>query len=320
MAEKSALATEETPTTRKTSWFKRVSRSKILILMCMPAIIFFIVFSYCPMPGAYIAFTNFNYAKGIFGSQFVGMKNFLFLIKSGQLWLLTRNTFLYNLAFIILGNIVQIALAVMVNEVRLKWFKKVTQTIMFLPYFISVVLVGVIAFNILNYDTGWLNSLIESTGGNPIKIYQMAGVWPLIIIIFQLWQSTGYGSIVYFAAIMGIDNEMFEAAAVDGASSWQRIRYIILPSLRPTFVILLLYALGGILKGNFGLFWNLIGNNSALFKTTDIIETSVYRMMMAQNNFSSSTAVGLYQSLFGFVLIMVVNWLVRRLNPDYALF
>jgi len=139
-------------------------------------------------------------------------------------------------------------------------------------------------------------------------------------VLFHLWQSTGYGSIVYFAAIMGIDNTMFEASAIDGASAWQRIRFIILPSLKPTFIILLLFSLGGIMRGNFGLFWNLIGNNSALFSSTDIIETSVYRMIMSQNNFTASTAVGLYQSLFGFALVLLCNWIVRRINPDYALF
>ncbi len=308
------------PTRRSKSLLRSVMDSKVLILMCVPAIAFFVVFSYMPLPGAWIAFTNFNYRDGIFGSPFVGLRNFEFLIKSGQLWLLTRNTILYNIAFIVLGNVLQISLAVMLNEIRMRYFKKVAQTIMFLPYFISVVLIGVIAFNLFNYDTGALNSLIVATGGDPIKIYSMAGLWPFIIVAVQMWQSTGYGSIVYFAAIMGIDKTLFEAAAIDGASAWKRIRYIILPSLKPTFIILLLFSLGGIMHGNFGLFWNLIGNNAGLYQTTDIIETAVYRMVMTQNNFTTSTAVGLYQSIFGFTLVMTVNWIVRRLNKDYALF
>ncbi|MGJ6980422.1 ABC transporter permease [Aestuariimicrobium soli] len=302
------------------SFWKGMRHSKTLLLMCLPAILFFLVFAYGPMPGAYIAFTNFNYRDGIFGSPFVGMRNFEFLIKSGQLWLLTKNTVLYNLAFIVIGNVLQIALALMLNEIRSKYFKKVSQTLMFLPYFVSVVLIGVIAFNLLNYDTGAVNALVKATGGDPIKIYSQAGLWPFIIILAHLWQSTGYGSIVYFAAIMGLDSSMFEAAAIDGASAWQRIRYIILPSLKPTFVILLLFSLGGIMRGNFGLFWNLVGNNAQLYQTTDIIETSVYRMLTSQNNFTTSTAVGLYQSLFGFLLVMTVNWIVRRINADYALF
>lgn len=294
--------------------------NKTLLLMCLPAMLFFLVFSYCPLPGVYIAFTNYNFRDGIFGSPFVGFKNFEFLITSGQLWMLTKNTVLYNLAFILLGNVLQITIAVMLNEIRNKWFRKVSQTLMFLPYFISVVLIGVIAFNILNYDTGVLNTLIRDTGGDPVKIYSMAGIWPFIILICQLWQQTGYGSVVYFAAICGIDSSMIEAAEVDGATSWQRIRYIILPNLKATFITLLLFALGGIMRGNFGLFWNLVGINSQLFATTDIIETFVYRSMTAQNNFSTSSAVGLYQSLFGFALVMFSNWLVRKIDSDYALF
>lgn len=311
--------TQTYKTPRKPMW-NILKDSRTLLLMCLPAILFFVVFSYCPLPGIYIAFTNYNFRDGIFNSPFVGLKNFQFLIKSGQLWHLTKNTLLYNLAFILIGNFFQITLAIMLNEIRCKWFKKVSQTIMFLPYFISVVLVGAIAFNILNYDTGALNTLIKKLGGAPLKIYSNAGVWPIIIVLCQLWQSTGYGSVVYFASICGIDSSMIEAAEVDGANSWQRIRYIILPSLKPTFVILLLFALGGIMKGNFGLFWNLVGNNSQLFQTTDIIETAVYRMMMSQNNFATSSAVGLYQSVFGFVLVMLSNWLVKRIDSDYALF
>jgi putative aldouronate transport system permease protein len=305
---------------RQKSLLRQVADSKILLLMCVPAIAFFIVFNYMPLPGAWIAFTNFNYREGIFGSPFVGFKNFEFLIKSGQLWQLTRNTILYNLAFIVLGNILQIAIAIMLNEIRSAFFKKISQAAMFLPFFISAVLVGVIAFNLLNYDTGALNALIKQTGGDPIKIYSVAGAWPLIIILVHLWQSTGYGSIVYFAAIMGIDRSLYEAAAIDGASAWQRIRYVTLPSLKPTFIILVLFSLGSIMHGNFGLFWNLIGNNASLFPTTDIIETSVYRMVLSQNNFTTSTAVGLYQSLFGFALVMGANWVVRRINKEYALF
>lgn len=302
------------------SFCRKVRNNRTLLLMCLPAVAFFIVFNYCPLPGVYIAFTNYNFRDGIFGSPFVGLKNFEFLIKSGQLSLLTRNTILYNLVFILLGNVLQITLAIMLNEINSRWFRKVSQTIMFLPYFISVVLIGAIMFNILNYDTGALNTLLRETGGNPVKIYSMAGIWPFIVVFCQMWQQTGYGSVVYFAAICGIEAGIVEAAQVDGANSWQKIRYIILPSLKPTFIILLLFALGGIMKGNFGLFWNLVGANSQLFPTTDIIETAVYRMMMSQNNFSTSSAVGLYQSLFGFALVMFSNWVVKKIDPDYALF
>ena len=306
---------------RKKTFWEKVRDNKTLLLMCLPAIAFFIIFAYCPMPGAYIAFTDFNYKSGIFGSKFVGFDNFKFLIQSGSLWQLTRNTILYNIAFIVLGNMLQIFVAILLNEVKNKLFKKVAQTIMFLPYFISAVLVGLLAFNVLNYDFGFMNSVIKFFGGDPLKVYSMPNAWPIILVLVNLWQQTGYGSIVYFASICGIDSSIMEAAEVDGANIIQRIRYIILPSLKPTAIILFLFAIGGIMKGNFGLFYNLVGSsNSMLFPTTDIIETYVYRTLMNNFNFANSAAVGLYQSIFGFILVMACNWIVKKIDEEYALF
>jgi putative aldouronate transport system permease protein len=273
------------------------------------------------MPGVYIAFTNFNYQQGIFHSHFIGFENFRFLLESGKLWMLTRNTILYNFAFILLGNVIQVFVAVLLSEVNSKSFKKLSQSAMFLPYFISAVMVGLIAFNILNYNYGFLNTIIKTFGADPVKIYSMPKVWPLIIILVNLWQSTGYGSVVYFASICGIDSSMIEAAKIDGTNTLQKIHYIILPSLKSTVVILFLFALGGIMKGNFGLFYNLVGpTNSNLFPYTDIIETFVYRALINQFNFSYSAAVGLYQSIFGFIIVLFSNWLVRRFDSESALF
>ena len=288
--------------------------------MCVPAIVFFFVFSYMPMPGAYIAFTNFQYNKGIWASPFVGLQNFQFLFMSGQLGLLLRNTILYNLAFIVLGNVLQLTFSILLNEVQSKRYKKVTQSMMFLPYFISDVLVSLLVYNLLNYDYGFISNLVRALGGEMPKVYQMAGAWPIIIVLVNLWKGTGYGTVVYFAAITGMDSSMLEAAQIDGANGFQRIRYIILPTLKPTVVILFLFAIGGILKGNFGLFYNLVGNNSMLFNTTDIIETYVYRSMMNSFNFSQSSAVGLFQSVVGFFIVIGANAFVKKLDPDYALF
>lgn len=288
--------------------------------MCLPAILFFLAFSYAPLPGTYIAFTKFNYAKGIFGSPFIGWKNFQFLFQSGQLTLLLKNTVLYNLAFILLGNFFQLTFAILLNEVKSKAFKKLTQSMMFLPYFISAVLVSLLVYNMINYDYGFISALVRASGGTMPKLYSQAKAWPFIIVLVNLWQSTGYGTVVYFAAITGIDESMLEAARVDGANGFQRIRHIILPSLKPTVIILLLFAVGGIIKGNFGLFYNLVGNNSVLFKTTDIIETYVYRALMNSFNFSQGSAVGLFQSVVGFVIVMIVNGIVRHIEPDYSLF
>ena len=305
---------------RKPSLWHVIAQNKTLLLMCVPAIVFFFVFSYMPMPGAYIAFTNFQYNKGIWASPFVGLQNFQFLFMSGQLGLLLRNTILYNLAFIVLGNVLQLTFAILLNEVQSKRYKKVTQSMMFLPYFISDVLVSLLVYNLLNYDYGFISNLVRALGGEMPKVYQMAGAWPIIIVLVNLWKGTGYGTVVYFAAITGMDSSMLEAVQIDGANGFQRIRYIILPTLKPTVVILFLFAIGGILKGNFGLFYNLVGNNSMLFNTTDIIETYVYRSMMNSFNFSQSSAVGLFQSVVGFFIVIGANAFVKKLDPDYALF
>jgi len=300
---------------------RRLLNNKTLLLMCLPAIIFFIIFAYLPMPGLYLAFIQYNYSDGIFRSPFVAFDNFRFLVMNGDLWRLTFNTVAYNIVFILLGNMLQIFVAVLLNELRRKWFKKIAQTLMFLPHFISAVLIGLIAYNILSYDYGVLNSVLESLGMEPVKTYSNPVIWPFIIVLTFLWQSTGYGSIIYFAAIMGLDNEIIEASEIDGANAFQRIIYIILPWLKPTFIILLLFSLGGVLKGNFGLFYNLVGaNNTALYATTDIIETYVFRSLMTNFNFSIGSAVSLYQSVFGFIVVITANWLVRKASPENSLF
>lgn len=302
------------------TFLEKVVRNRVLLFMCLPAVIFFFMFNYMPLPGIYVAFVKYNYRDGIFGSKFIGLDNFKFLATSGQLWTLTKNTILYNLAFIILGNMLAVFVAILLNEMQSKWFKKVSQTILFLPYFISQVLVGLLVFNLLNYDTGFVNGILSSLGMERWQPYSDPNVWPVLMVVIYLWQQTGYNSVVYFASIMGIDGEMMEAAKVDGANGFQRIRYIILPSLKPTIVILLLFALGGIVKGNFGLFYNIVGSNPILYPTTDIIETFVYRSTVQSFNFSTASAVGFYQSVVGFVIVMTVNYIVKKIEPDYSLF
>lgn len=295
-------------------------RHKVLFLMLLPAILFFLIFAYLPMPGVYIAFVDYNMMKGIFGSRFVGFKNFDFLVRNGALWQITRNTLLYNLVFIVLGNLIQVVLAILISEIASKWFKKISQSVILLPYFISMVIVGVFAYNMFNFNYGSVNSLLASFGLGKHDFYADQGIWKYIIVAFKIWSGTGYGMIVYLAAIAGIDTEIYEAAYIDGVSSWQKIRYITAPLLKPTFILLALFSLGGILKGSFDLFYNLIGNNSVLFPQTDIIDTYVFRSVAGQFNFSMGAAVGLYQSVFGLVLVSVVNLVVRKIDPDSALF
>lgn len=299
---------------------RELKKKRVLCLMLLPTIIYFIVFSYIPMPGAYVAFVDYNIGKGIFRSKFVGLKNFEFLIKTGDLWRITKNTFLYNLAFLAIGNIVQIAFAIMISEIRNKWFKKVSQSIILLPYFISMVIVGFFAYNIFNYQYGFANSMLTSLGFERHDFYSDQGIWKYIIVFFNVWHGAGYGMIVYMASITGINNDIYEAAQLDGVTLMQKIRYITLPLLKPTFILLFLFGLGGILKGSFDLFYNLIGNNSVLYPQTDIIDTFVFRSLVGQFNFSQGAAVGFYQSVFGLIFVLAINAIVKKVEPESALF
>lgn len=302
------------------SFFREVKRKKVLFLMISPVLLYFFVFSYIPMPGAYIAFVDYNIGKGIFSSAFVGLKNFNFLVKTGDLWRITKNTLLYNLAFLLFTNFFQVAFAIMLSEIKSKWFKKISQSVILLPYFISMVIVGFFAYNFFNYDHGFVNTILTSVGLEKHDFYSDQGIWKYIIVFFKIWASTGYGMIIYLAAITGISSDIYEAAALDGASPIQKIRRIVVPLLKPTIILLFLFGLGGILKGSFDLFYNLIGNNSVLFKQTDIIDTFVFRSLVGQFNFSQGAAVGFYQSIFGLILVLAVNAIVKKIEPDSALF
>lgn len=299
---------------------RELKKNKVLFLMTLPIIVYFFIFSYMVMPGVYIAFVNYNYSQGMFGSQFVGMDNFKFLAMNGDLWRITRNTILYNVVFILLGNIIQIFIAIMISEVSGKWFKKVSQSVMLLPTFMSAVIIGVFAYNLFSFNQGMVNSIFTSLGIAKHDFYSDTGIWKYIIVMFNIWKSTGYGMIIYLATITGISTEIYEAAVIDGANIVQKIKYITIPLVKPTFVMLLLFSLGGIMRGQFDLFYNLVGNNSLLFPQTDIIDTYVFRSLTGNFNFSLSSAVGFYQSLFGLILVFTVNYIVNRIDSDYALF
>lgn len=302
------------------SLIKEVTRHWVLFLMLAPAIIYMIIFFYIPMPGIYIAFVNYNLNQGIFGSPFIGLSNFQFLISNGDLMRITVNTLLYNLVFIFLGNFVQMFFAILINEMGCKWFKKLSQSVILLPVFISMVIVGVFAYNLFNYDFGSVNTFLTSIHLPKFDFYSDPYVWKYIIVAFKIWSGTGYGMIIYIAAIAGFSQDIYEAAYIDGANNWEKIRYITLPMLKTTFVLLVLFSLGGILKGSFDLFYNIIGNNSVLFPQTDIIDTYVTRCLVGQYNFPLGSAVGFYQSFFGLVFVLIVNFIVRRFEPESALF
>ncbi|WP_394870282.1 ABC transporter permease [Clostridium butyricum] len=295
-------------------------RNKILLLMLLPAILYFLIFSYIPMGGTVLAFKNYNFRDGIFGSPWVGLENFKYFFISGQAWIVTRNTILYNVAFITVNTILQMGLAILISEIGGKYFKKLTQTAMFLPYFISWVVVGIIAYNMLNLENGTINSMIAKIGGEKFNFYGSTFVWPFIMIFVSAWKNVGYGTVLYLAAIMGIDTETYEAAKIDGANIFQRIFKVTIPSLIPTMIILTLLAIGNIFRGDFQMFYQIIGNNGPLFNATDVIDTFTFRSLIQSGEVGMSAASCLYQSVFCFITIMISNFLVKKYDKDYSLF
>jgi putative aldouronate transport system permease protein len=302
------------------NFVKQVRRNKILLLMLLPAIAYVIVFSYIPMGGIIVAFKRFSFSKGFLGSPWCGLENFRFLFISDKLWPLMRNTLLYNAAFITVGMVMEVGFAIIINELGSKWFKKVFQSFMFLPFFISWVVVIAIVDAIFGYDSGIINQVLQSLGLEKFNIYVNAAPWPFLLVFFKAWKQTGYGSIVYLAAISGMDQEIVDAAEIDGANIWQRIRYITIPSLKPTIIIMMLLAIGNIFRGDFGMFYQLIGNNSVLLEVGDILDLYIYRAMVSSSNLGMASAAGFYQSILCFFTIIAANWMVKKYDPDYSLF
>lgn len=305
---------------KKRSFGNEIKRNKVLLIMLIPALIYFIVFSYVPMVGTILAFKNYNFRDGIFGSPWVGFDNFKYFFLSGQAFIVTRNTILYNTAFIIVNTVLQMGMAILISEVAKKWFKKIAQTAMFLPYFISWVVVGVIAYNLLNVESGTINAFLAKIGSAKVNFYGKAYLWPFIIVFISAWKNVGYGTVLYLAAIMGIDSGIYEAAKIDGATIFQRIFKITIPSLMPTMIILTLLAIGNIFRGDFQMFYQLVGNNGPLFNATDVIDTFTFRSLIQSGEVGMSAASCLYQSVFCFITVMVSNFLVKRYDKDSSLF
>jgi putative aldouronate transport system permease protein len=273
------------------------------------------------MYGVVLAFKQFNYGLGIMGSPWVGLRNFEFFFQSGQWWPITRNTLLYNLAFLTVNTTLQLIFAVVLSELLSKWFRRVAQSLMLLPYFISWVVVGAMAYNLFQFERGFINSMLVSLGLNRVDVYGSPGMWPPLLIMFNAWKTVGYSTVVYLAAITGLDKEIQEAAEIDGANIFQRIRYVTLPCISPTIIILLLLNICSIFRGDFGMFYNLVGlNNGRLFAATDIIDMYVFRSLFTSGGMERAAAAGLYQSVMCFITILLANFAVRKYNKDYALF
>lgn len=305
---------------QKQSCAKRIRRYLPLYLLALPAICYLLINNYLPMYGLTLAFKKFRYDKGIFGSKWSGIDNFMFLLKSKDIWLITRNTLLYNLVFIVLGTTLAVAVAILLNEIRSKRARKAYQTVILLPYLLSMVIVSYVVYGFLSADQGFINGILKQMGADTVSWYSEPGYWPFILTFVNIWHSVGYSCIVYYAAVVGIDIGYYEAADIDGATGWQKVRHITLPSLKPTIITMTLLNLGRVFYSDFGLFYQVPLNSGALYNVTTTIDTYVYRGLMQNPNISMSAAAGFYQSILGFILVIAANYLTRRFDKKNALF
>lgn len=294
-----------------------------LYVMALPAIVLLFCFAYLPMGGLIIAFKKYNFRLGIWGSPFMDpwYKNFEILFKSNSTALnAIKNTVLLNALFISVGTVFALALALGFNEITNKYVKKLTQSLSFLPYFISTVVVGIFVSGLLGYENGAVNRMIVSLGGEKIAFYMEAKWWPWILLIVNIWKGAGYSAVVYLATISGIDSAYYEAAKIDGATRWQQTRYISLPLLKPTVITMTLLSVGKIMNSDFGLFYNVTGDMPTLYATTDVIDTYIYRALRMLGDVGISSATGFFQSIVGFVLVLLSNWAANKYSEEGALF
>lgn len=298
--------------------WKYFKRNKELFFLSVPGLMLKFVFSYLPLIFLVIAFKNYRFDLGVWGSEWAGLKNFKFFFVSESAFTTTRNTIGYNLAFIVSTTMIALALAIMLNEVSKKWVK-VHQTVLFLPYFLSWVVVGYIALAFLDHKEGLLNSMTMNFGMDPVKWYQEAQLWPFIIVMIHLWKSVGFATLIYYAGILSIDPSYYEAARIDGASKWHMVTKITIPSLSNLVIILFIVDMGKIFRSDFGLFYFVPNNVGFLYTTTDVIDTYVFRSLRVVGDLGMSTAVGLYQSAVGLILVVAANYMIKKINRDQAM-
>lgn len=312
----------EKPSKKKVGLLKSLChKDQIEILtMALPVIILLFVFCYLPMGGLVLAFKNYKPVKGIFGSAWCGFDNFAFFFKSADAARVIKNTLMYGVVFLILDTIAAIFIAVLLSAITSKMSLKVYQTTMILPHFMSMIVVAFMAVCFLDYKSGLLNVFLRDKGLDPISWYSEPKYWPYIFMIITVWKAAGYKSLVYYAAIIGIDTELYEAASIDGCSTWKKIRYIMIPLIKPTIIILFIMGLGNVFRADFGLFYQVPQHSSALVSTTDVLDTYIYRTLISTGDVGISSAVGMLQSVVGFILIVTVNAIVRRIEEDSAMF
>ena len=300
---------------------KAIKKYWPLYLMFVPGLIYLIINNYIPMTGIVVAFKQYNLKGGLYGSPWIGLSNFEYLFKTKDAWIMTRNTTGYNLVFIVLGTVLAIAVAIILNEVKVKSAKQLYQTLILIPYLISMVVVSYLVFAFLSDGNGFVNkSILPLLGIDSISWYNEAQYWPFILVIVNIWKTIGYNCILYYATICGIDHSLYEAAVVDGANRWQQVCNVTLPCLKSTIIILTLMSLGNIFRSDFGLFYQVPMNSGTIISTTQTIDTYVYRGLMQTSNIGMSSAAGVYQSVVGFILVLTANFVVRKVDSESSLF
>lgn len=291
-----------------------------LYIMALPGFLYLLINNYLPMFGIVIAFKRLNFRLGILGSPWAGLDNFEYLFTTPDAFRITRNTLCYNFVFIVINLILSVSIAIILSEIRSRRKVKVYQTVILLPYMISMVVVSYLVYGFLSGENGYFNAVLKFFGQEPISWYTEPKYWPFILVFVNAWKGVGYSSIIYYATIMGIDNELYEAAAIDGAKKMAQVRYITIPLLKTTAVTLTLLAIGRIFYSDFGLFYQVTQNSAPLIDVTNTIDTYVFRGLMTLGDISMSSAAGVYQSLVGFMMVMAANWVTRKIDSESALF
>lgn len=299
---------------------KRLIRYIPLYIMALPGLLYLFINNYMPLPGLVLAFKKYNAKKGIFGSANVGFKNFKYLFATKDAFVITRNTILYNVVFIIVNTVLAVFVAILLAEMTSK-LKKTYQIIILLPFMISMVIVSYLVFGFLSNDNGFLNNtILKALGKEPVQWYMQKQYWPFILVFVNAWKVIGYNCIIYLSTILGIDRSIYESASIDGAGKWTQIAKITIPLLKPTIIMMTLLAVGRIFYSDFGLFYQVPQNQGALFSVTNTIDTYVYRGLLELGDMSMASAAGLYQSVVGFICILTANLIVRKLDSESALF
>ena len=288
--------------------------------MVLPGVVVVLVFCYLPMIGIIMAFKNFNAAQGVFGSPWVGFANFKFLFTSGAAWRIIRNTVWLNFLFMLAAQVCSVGVALLLNEIYERFIAKIYQSILFFPHFISFVLVGYFTYAFLNADSGFINNILASLGLQKVAWYSHAEYWPAILVLVSLWKGLGYFTVIYLAGMVAISPEYYEAVRIDGGSKRHEMWYVTIPLVRPLIIINVLLTIGRIFFANFDLFYNTVRETGLILQTTDVIDTYVVRSLRVLGNFNMAAAAGVFQAVCGFILVLASNWLVRRFDPDHALF